>query len=229
MNNQIFNISDFNSGDGMLTSVWGPSLWHTLHTISFNYPLKTTKQDKDNYYKFIISLEKVLPCRYCRENYSKNLKNTNFSKKVFNNRDSLSRFLYNLHEEVNKMLGKESGLSFEEVRSRYEHFRARCLEGDQSKKIIIKEKYAKENGCVDPLYGTKSKCVLQIVPKTSKVKSFRMSPKCRIKRLCQLELQNKRKTHPPKKKSKQKSTGKSKQRKRSKKRSRKNQKKKKVS
>ena len=28
---------DYLSGDGMLTSVWGPSLWHYLHTMSFNY------------------------------------------------------------------------------------------------------------------------------------------------------------------------------------------------
>ena len=26
--NKIYKKSDFNSGDGMLTSVWGPSMWH---------------------------------------------------------------------------------------------------------------------------------------------------------------------------------------------------------
>ena len=31
-----YSQEDFQSGDGMLTTVWGPSLWHTLHTISFN-------------------------------------------------------------------------------------------------------------------------------------------------------------------------------------------------
>lgn len=44
----LFDKSDFESKDGMLTSVWGPSMWHFLHTMSFNYPLKPTKQDKDN-------------------------------------------------------------------------------------------------------------------------------------------------------------------------------------
>ena len=88
------------------------------------------------------------------------------------------------------MLGKKSQLSYNEVKSRYEHFRARCLEVKSKEK---KKKNLKniEDGCVDPLYGTKSKCVLQIVPKNSKIKSFRMSPKCKIKRLCKLELQNK--------------------------------------
>ena len=52
----VFSLSDYNSGDGMLTSVWGPPLWHTLHTISFNYSVKPKKQDKDNYYNFFKNL-----------------------------------------------------------------------------------------------------------------------------------------------------------------------------
>ena len=82
------------------------------------------------------------------------------------------------------MLGKNSGLTFDDVRNRYEHFRARCLNDKRKTKKIVKKKKAKEDGCVDPLYGKKSKCVLNIVPKSSKVKSFKMSPKCKIKRLC---------------------------------------------
>ena len=57
------------------------------------------------------------------------------------------------------MLGKKSNLTFEEVRQRYEHFRARC-----TKKIVIK----KENGCTESLYGEKSKCVIKIVPNKTK-------------------------------------------------------------
>ena len=44
--NRIFKKHDFISGDGMLTSVWGPSMWHYLHTMSFNYPINPTKEDK---------------------------------------------------------------------------------------------------------------------------------------------------------------------------------------
>ena len=32
---RVFTKKDFCSGDGMLTSVWGPSMWHNLHTMSF--------------------------------------------------------------------------------------------------------------------------------------------------------------------------------------------------
>ena len=31
-----FSKKDYSSGDGMLTTVWGPSLWHYLHIMSFN-------------------------------------------------------------------------------------------------------------------------------------------------------------------------------------------------
>ena len=75
----IFTKEHYNSGDGMLTAVWGPPLWHSLHTISFNYPVKPTKEDKDNYYNYFKSIQFVLPCRYCRENFSKFL---NYGTKV---------------------------------------------------------------------------------------------------------------------------------------------------
>ena len=39
MGKKVFSENDYNSGDGMLTSVWGPPMWHTLYTISFNYVL----------------------------------------------------------------------------------------------------------------------------------------------------------------------------------------------
>ena len=36
---RIFTRKDYNAGDGMLTTVWGPPMWHYLHTMSFNYPV----------------------------------------------------------------------------------------------------------------------------------------------------------------------------------------------
>ena len=67
----------------MLTTVWGPSLWHTLHTISFNYPVKPTLQDKKNYKRFIMNLRYVLPCKYCRMNFKKKFKRITFNRKGF--------------------------------------------------------------------------------------------------------------------------------------------------
>lgn len=179
----VFTENDFNSGDGMLTAVWGPALWHSLHTMSFNYPVNPSDDQKKQYYNFFKSLQHVLPCRYCRENYTKNLEILPLTQSTLKNRESFSRWLYEMHEIINTNLGKTSGLSYEDVRNIYEHFRSRCL--TDPKLLKDKEKHSKstkEKGCTEPLYGIKSKCILNIVPKDTKVKSFKMDPKCKFKK-----------------------------------------------
>ena len=95
------------------------------------------------------------------------------------NRESFSKYIYNLHEIINKMLKKKSGLSYSDVRERYEHFRARCTEENlkifKFKKMQTKKK---EKGCTEPLYGKKSKCIIKIVPQSTKQNTFQMDKKC---------------------------------------------------
>jgi hypothetical protein len=80
------------------------------------------------------------------------------------------------------MLDKKSGLSYEAVRERYEHFRSRCtrsLKLLKRKSRIQKPKVsAGEKGCTEPLYGNKAKCVLQIVPKDKKCETFEIDNTC---------------------------------------------------
>ena len=176
----VFKKSDFKSGDGMLTSVWGPGLWHSLHSISFNYPLNPTQDEKKNYRRFILQLEHVLPCKYCRMNFKENLKCLPLQMKHMKNRATFSKYVYKLHEHINKMLGKKSGLSYAKVRERYEHFRARCTKKNQPLRKTIKKK---EKGCVEPLHGKKSKCIIKIVPQETKCDTFQMNPKCEAHRV----------------------------------------------
>ena len=185
---KTYSKKDYESTDGMLTSVWGPSLWHTLHTISFNYPIYPSKEDKKNYKKFMIGLKNVLPCRYCRENYVKNIKQHPLEMKDLKNRETFSRWVYELHELINKMLKKESKLSYDDVRERYEHFRSRCTLDDKKntkkgRKRLKTRKNKKEKGCIEPLYGKKSKCIIKIVPKELKIPSFQMDEECKKKRI----------------------------------------------
>ena len=174
-----YTRKNYNSGEGMLTSVWGPSLWHYLHVMSFNYPVKPTKQQKKHYKNFILNLRHVMPCKYCRINLRKNLKAHPLRQCDLKNREKFSRWVYGLHEHVNKMLGKKSGLTFCEVRDRYENFRSRCTEKEIKKKIIkLNKTRKKEKGCTEPFYGKKSKCIIKIVPKDKKGKTFQMDKKC---------------------------------------------------
>jgi hypothetical protein len=176
---RVFKKGDFYSGDGFLTSVWGPTLWHSLHTMSFNYPVNPTQEDKVHYRDFVLSLQYVLPCKYCRINLKTNLKTLPLTMDQMKNRETFSRYMYELHELVNRMLKKKSNLTYCDVRERYEHFRARCTE---EKPVIFKytkTKKKKEKGCTEPLYGQKSKCIINIVPQNdTKEQSIQIDKKC---------------------------------------------------
>lgn len=178
---RVFKKNDYASGDGMLVSVWGPSVWHALHTMSFNYPLKPTVEEKKHYRDFVLQLQYVLPCKYCRMNLKTNFKQLPLTMKKMRNRDSFSRYIYDLHELVNRMLHKKSNLSYCDVRERYEHFRARCTEEKPKLfkfKKLDKTLKKKEKGCTEPLYGKKSKCIIKIVPQDAKEETFQMDKKC---------------------------------------------------
>lgn len=178
---RTFSKLDYNSGDGMLTTVWGPSMWHFLHTMSFNYPVEPTEDQKKNYMAFVVNLQNVLPCKYCRMNLTNNFKAHPLRMCHMQSRDTFSKYIYRLHEVVNKMLGKTSGLSYCDVRERYEHFRSRCTQ-DAPKifKFNKTEKRGKEKekGCTEPLYGKKAKCVIKIVPQEEKTPTFQVDDKC---------------------------------------------------
>jgi hypothetical protein len=186
-NESIYTKEDYNSGDGMLTSVWGPSLWHFLHTMSFNYPVEPTLENKKHYRNFMLNMVNTLPCKYCRINLKTNFKQLPLTTSVMKNRETFSKYVYDLHELVNKMLKKNSNLTFQDVQDRYEHFRARCT---TEKPTIFKfetktrkNRGKKEKGCTEPLYGKKSKCIIKIVPQEDKGNTFQMDKKCIKKRL----------------------------------------------
>ena len=176
----VFTQKDYQSKDGMLTAVWGPGLWHSLHAISFNYPNNPTKTQQKKYKAWIKNMKYVLPCKYCRINLIQNFKKLPLLDKHMKNRYTFSKYIYDLHELINKMLGKKSGLKYCDVKERYEHFRARCNKTIKIQDVTSKKK---ENGCTEPLYGVKSKCVIQIVPQETKCKTFNVNSKCKTKRI----------------------------------------------
>ena len=177
---KVYTKKEYNSGDGMLTTVWGPAMWHYLHTMSFNYPVNPTLHDKKHYRDFVLNLKNVLPCKYCRINLANNFKKKPLQICHMKNRETFSRYIYELHETINKMLKKHSNLTYCDVRERYEHFRSRCT--DENPKVFTfkksKTQKKKENGCTEPLYGKKSKCVINIVPQEDKRATFNMDKKC---------------------------------------------------
>ena len=41
----------------------------------------------------------------------------------------------------------------------------------------------KEDGCTEPLYGKKSKCIIKIVPQETKCQTFQMDKQCKKRRI----------------------------------------------
>jgi len=141
--------------------------------MSFNYPVKPSCDDKDHYMNFVLNLQNVLPCGKCRKNLRKNFAKLPLHLKDMESRQTFSLYIYRLHELVNRMLGKKSGLTFADVRDRYEHFRSRCGK-KTAKELKAESKKPAENGCTEPVYGEKTKCVLQIVPQETKCDTFQI-------------------------------------------------------
>ena len=120
--------------NGIRTKVWGPPLWKYLHCMAQNYPLHPTLQQKKEYVRFMKALGKTLPCGACRRNYPKNLKSAlcrgyvslTYRTPCMRDRKSFQRFMWRLHDAVNKCIGKKKASpSFTYIDAYYEKFRAR--------------------------------------------------------------------------------------------------------
>ena len=144
--------------NGMQTRVWGPAGWIFLHCIAQNYPLLPTPEQKQNYLQFFKGVGNVLPCRYCRESYQEFITqpNTILNDLVMTNRQTFTKWLYRIHNKVNKKLSIDCNLTFNQVTEKYESFRSKCT---KSPEIIEKAK----KGCTDPLKGYRKKCEVKII------------------------------------------------------------------
>lgn len=184
---RLFSKREYNSDNGMMTSVWGPAAWMVLHTVSFNYPVHPTPEDRKKYRNYILSFGKVLPCGKCRENFKHTLERMPVTDEVLANRDCFSRYVYRLHNDVNARLQKKApNPSYCEVRDLYERFRARCgTSKSKTKKSRLvtrrKGRGNSEKGCTEPLKGIKTKCLIRIVPKTKRAKTFSLDRSCGCK------------------------------------------------
>jgi hypothetical protein len=104
-------------------SVWGPFFWHTIHIVALGYPKNPTYTDKKCAKEFYESFAFLLPCSICREHYKEYLQEKPIST-FLDSRTDLIKWTIQIHNKVNKMLGK-SEWTLEEVLSYYEKVGAR--------------------------------------------------------------------------------------------------------
>jgi hypothetical protein len=147
---------------GMQTKVWGPAGWVFLHSIAQNYPWKPNNTQKKNYYSFFRQVGNVLPCKYCRESYKEFIKEpgTELNNRILESRKSLIKWLYLIHNKVNKKLGVKDIPTLKEVFDRYESYRSKCNKTKKGTNTNVLR--TPQKGCVDPLKGYRKKCVIRI-------------------------------------------------------------------
>lgn len=112
---------------------WGPHVWIILHSSAWMYPDSPDNSVKNIYKNFIESLSNLIPCGVCNTEFKKILKGEQFLKHgisafgddVLKSRDTLFKWIYDVHDFVNKnkklMEGQTRTLSpkYEDVVSYY--------------------------------------------------------------------------------------------------------------
>lgn len=86
-------------------TVWGPIFWHTIHVVALSYPSNPNYAQKRAAKEFYESMAELIPCPMCREHYKKHLQKLPLGPHL-DRRQDLFRWTVEVHNEVNKLLGK---------------------------------------------------------------------------------------------------------------------------
>lgn len=136
-----------NSESGMLTSIWGNSMWNSLHCISFTYPVLPSDEDKKHYKIYFESLKYVLPCCVCRKHYTKHTQiggDFEIVDDIFESRHSLSKWVFDLHKNVNESLGMIYDITYEDIYVKYNSYIATCNMSTEKKITAYSNAHDKE-------------------------------------------------------------------------------------
>ena len=116
-------------------SIWGPHGWKFLHYVSLGYPSNPSEEDKKNYKNFYTSLQHILPCAKCAHNHSHTLKKYPIDNHL-SNRDTLVRWVIDIHNKVNSETGKKE-YTYEEALSLYTEGGDKKVLGDYLFKLAV--------------------------------------------------------------------------------------------
>ena len=84
---------------------WGSKFWFTMHTVAYFYPHEPTRDEMLHAKNFYESLKVLLPCPGCAQHYSELLEKIPLHGAV-TSRMNLITWVNNVHNEVNRRLGK---------------------------------------------------------------------------------------------------------------------------
>ncbi len=146
-----------NSSNGFQTNVWGAPFWFIVHIVSLNY----TPDRKRDYHAFFKSLAGVLPCKACRENYAKIIRNKiPLTATVLESRENLAYWLFLVHNQVRKDIFAKTDIEHDAP-----HYNdTRC---DFVRAMAVFEKYRAQchknsYGCTVPVKGSRRRSTIRI-------------------------------------------------------------------
>ena len=118
-------------------TVWGPKLWFVIHTFALNYPDNPTYEDKRVMEEFFNNLKYSIPCNKCKVHYRQRLERDPIIN-YLDSKQSLFKHTIDLHNQVNKSLGKKI-YSYDEVVQIYkQHYNPGELENEKAKSFLKK-------------------------------------------------------------------------------------------
>jgi len=101
-------------------SVWGPSLWFTLHNGAARYPENANQITKDRMKGFILGIPYILPCLACKPHAISYIENRKDSlDTIVSTRENLVKFFVDFHNKVNERY-KKPLFTYEDAVSMYD-------------------------------------------------------------------------------------------------------------
>lgn len=91
----------------IMTKLWGPLGWMTLHSVSLNYPEHPSQADKILAGKFIDLFGETISCIHCKNHFNM-MKSmyTSANPNYLDSKQSFALFVFRAHNTVNKRLDK---------------------------------------------------------------------------------------------------------------------------
>lgn len=99
---------------GIAPQNWGPFVWASIHLICLGAPERFDGSNQAPYLQFFQNLPYVLPCQKCKEHLLEHLKSHSLDAAVSGGRSTLFRWSVDLHNIVNRSLGK-AVMSYEDA------------------------------------------------------------------------------------------------------------------
>lgn len=98
---------------GIEPTIWGPHMWTMIHLICLQAPETIDANVRNSYYMFFSMMPYVLPCDKCREHWLSHIQQHPLEN-ALETRDKLFKWSVDMHNIVNKSLGKPE-MSYEEA------------------------------------------------------------------------------------------------------------------